>query len=69
MLMVGVTRTAAGTIAENIRNEFARSSAVAATVSIGVAELDHEDTPEQLIQRGDQQLYAAKQTRNAVAVR
>jgi diguanylate cyclase (GGDEF)-like protein len=69
VLMVGVTRTAAGTIAENIRNEFARSSAVAATVSIGVAELDHEDTPEQLIQRGDQQLYAAKQTRNAVAVR
>ena len=37
VLMAGVTRTAAGIIAESIRNEFARSSAVAATVSIGVA--------------------------------
>jgi PleD family two-component response regulator len=66
--MAGVTRTAAGTIAENIRNEFARSSAVAATVSIGVAELDADDTPARLIQRADQRLYVAKQTRNAVAV-
>jgi diguanylate cyclase (GGDEF)-like protein len=67
VLMAGVTRTAAGIIAENIRNEFARSSAVAATVSIGVAELDPHDTPDQLIRRADERLYAAKQTRNAVA--
>ena len=67
VLMAGVTRTAAGMIAENIRNEFARSSAVAATVSIGVAELDPHDTPDQLIRRADARLYAAKQTRNAVA--
>jgi len=66
VLMAGVTRTAAGIIAESIRNEFARSSAVAATVSIGVAELDTHDTPDQLIRRADQLLYAAKQTRNAV---
>ena len=68
LLMAGVTRTAAATIAENIRSEFARFSAVAATVSIGVAELDQNDTPEQFIQRADQRLYAAKQTRNAVAM-
>jgi diguanylate cyclase (GGDEF)-like protein len=67
VLMAGVTRTAAGTIAENIRNEFAQSSAVAATVSIGVAELDPHDTPDQFIRRADQRLYAAKQTRNAGA--
>ncbi|MBV9632029.1 MAG: GGDEF domain-containing protein [Xanthobacteraceae bacterium] len=67
VLMAGVTRTAAGTIAENIRTEFARSSAIAATVSIGVAELDRDDTPDQFIRRADQRLYAAKQTRNAVA--
>jgi diguanylate cyclase (GGDEF)-like protein len=67
VLMAGVTRTGAGTIAEKIRNEFARSSAVAATVSIGVAELDPHDTPDQFIRRADQRLYAAKQTRNAVA--
>lgn len=67
VLMAGVTRKAAGIIAENIRNEFARSSAVAATVSIGVAELDPHDTPDQLIRRADARLYAAKQTRNAVA--
>jgi diguanylate cyclase (GGDEF)-like protein len=68
VLMAGVTRAAAGTVAENIRNEFARSSAVDATVSIGLAELASDDTPEQLIRRADQRLYAAKQTRNAVAV-
>jgi diguanylate cyclase (GGDEF)-like protein len=67
VLMAGATRTAAGTIAEDIRTEFARSSAVAATVSIGVAELDPEDTPDRLIQRADERLYAAKQTRNTVA--
>ena len=67
VLMAGVTQTAAGTIAEKIRNEFARSSAVAATVSIGVAELDPHDTPDQFIRRADKQLYAAKRTRNAVA--
>jgi PleD family two-component response regulator len=65
--MAGVTRTAAGILAENIRNEFARSSAVAATVSIGVAELDAHDTPDQLIRRADERLYVAKQIRNAVA--
>jgi diguanylate cyclase (GGDEF)-like protein len=68
VLMAGATQTAAGTIAENIRNEFARSSAVAATVSIGVAELDPDDTPDQFIRRADQRLYAAKRTRNAVAM-
>ena len=67
VLMAGVTRTAAGAIAENIRNEFARSSALAATVSIGIAELDPHDTPDQLVRRADARLYAAKQTRNAVA--
>jgi diguanylate cyclase (GGDEF)-like protein len=67
VLMAGVTRTAAGAIAENIRNEFARSSALAATVSIGIAELDPDDTPDQLVRRADARLYAAKQTRNAVA--
>ena len=67
VLMAGVTRTAAGVIAENMRNEFARSSAVAATVSIGVAELNSRDTPDQLLRRADERLYAAKQTRNAVA--
>jgi diguanylate cyclase (GGDEF)-like protein len=67
VLMAGITRTAAGKIAENIRSEFARSSAVAATVSIGVAELDPDDTPDQFIRRADERLYAAKQTRNAVA--
>jgi diguanylate cyclase (GGDEF)-like protein len=67
VLMAGVTRTAAGTIADKIRKEFARSSAVAATVSIGVAELDPADTPDQIIRRADKQLYAAKRTRNAVA--
>jgi diguanylate cyclase (GGDEF)-like protein len=67
VLMAGATRSAAGTIAENIRNEFSRSSAVAATVSIGVAELGPDDTPDQFIKRADEQLYAAKRTRNAVA--
>jgi diguanylate cyclase (GGDEF)-like protein len=67
VLMAGVTRTAAGAIAESIRNEFARSSALAATVSIGIAELDPHDTPDQLVRRADARLYAAKQTRNAVA--
>ena len=67
VLMAGVTRTAAGIIAENIRKEFARSSAVAATVSIGVVELDTHDTPDQLIRRADERLYIAKQIRNAVA--
>jgi diguanylate cyclase (GGDEF)-like protein len=67
LLMAGVTRKAAGIIAEKIRYEFARSSAVAATVSIGVVELDSQDTPDQLIRRADERLYAAKQTRNAVA--
>lgn len=38
VLMAGVTQTAAATIVENIRNDFAHSSAVAATVSIGLAE-------------------------------
>ena len=37
VLMPGVTPTAAAAIVDNIRNEFARSSAVAATVSIGLA--------------------------------
>jgi PleD family two-component response regulator len=36
-------------------------------VSIGVAELGPDDTPDQFIRRADQRLYAAKQTRNAVA--
>ena len=66
LLMAGVTGKAAGTIAENIRNEFARSSAVTATVSIGVAQLDPHDTPDQLMRRADARLYAAKQKRNAV---
>ena len=67
VLMVGVTRTAADAIAEDIRIEFARSSVVAATVSIGLAELSPDDTPDQLIKRADEQLYEAKRTRNAVA--
>jgi diguanylate cyclase (GGDEF)-like protein len=68
VLMPGVASTAAATIIENIRNEFARSSAVAATVSIGLAELGPDDTPDQIIRRADQRLYAAKRTRNTVAV-
>ncbi len=68
VLMPGVTPTAAAAIVDNIRNELARSSAVAATVSIGLAELGPEDTPDQFIRRADKRLYAAKQTRNAVAV-
>ena len=67
VLMAGITRTSAGAIAEKIRKEFARSSAVAATVSIGVAELDPDDTPDKFIRRADKQLYAAKRTRNTVA--
>jgi diguanylate cyclase (GGDEF)-like protein len=67
VLMAGVTRTTAGIIAEDIRKEFAQSSAVAATVSIGVAELNSHDTPDQFIRRADERLYAAKQTRDAVA--
>jgi diguanylate cyclase (GGDEF)-like protein len=66
LLMAGITGKAAGIIAENIRNEFARSSAVTATVSIGVAQLDPHDTPDQFIRRADERLYAAKQKRNAV---
>ena len=68
VLTPGVTPTAAAAIVDNIRNEFARSSAVAATVSIGLAGLGPEDTPDQFIRRADKRLYAAKQTRNAVAV-
>ena len=68
VLMPGVTPTAAAAIVDNIRNELARSSAVAATVSIGLAELGPEDTPDQFIRRADKRRYAAKQTRNAVAV-
>jgi diguanylate cyclase (GGDEF)-like protein len=67
LLMAGVTGKAAGIIAEKIRSEFARSSAVAATVSIGVAQLGPHDTPDQFMRRVDERLYAAKQTRNAVA--
>jgi diguanylate cyclase (GGDEF)-like protein len=66
ILMAGVTRNAASIIAENIRNEFARSSVVAATVSIGVTQLDPNDTPDQFMRRADGRLYAAKQKRNAV---
>jgi PleD family two-component response regulator len=65
--MAGVTGKAAGIIAEKIRNEFAQSSAVTATVSIGVAQLDPHDTPDQFMRRADERLYAAKQKRNAVA--
>ena len=67
LLMAGVTGKVAGTIAENIRNEFARSSTVAATVSIGVTELDPNDTPDQFMQRAVARLYVAKRIRNAVA--
>jgi diguanylate cyclase (GGDEF)-like protein len=67
LLMAGVTGKAAGILAEKIRSEFARSSAVAATVSIGVAQLGPHDTPDQFMRRVDERLYAAKQTRNAVA--
>jgi diguanylate cyclase (GGDEF)-like protein len=66
LLMAGVTGKAARIIAENIRNDFARSSVVAATVSIGVAQLDPNDTPDQFMRRADERLYAAKQERNAV---
>jgi diguanylate cyclase (GGDEF)-like protein len=66
LLMAGVTGKTAGKIAEDIRNEFARSSTVAATVSIGVAELDSNDTPDQFMQRADARLYVAKRIRNAV---
>ena len=68
VLMAAITRTAAVTIVEKIRSEFARSSAVAATVSIGVAELEPDDTPDKFIRRADKQLYAAKRTRNTVAI-
>jgi diguanylate cyclase (GGDEF)-like protein len=67
LLMAGVTPKAAATIVEKIQNEFARSSAVAATVSIGLAELGPDDTPEQFIRRADQRLYAAKRRRNSMA--
>jgi diguanylate cyclase (GGDEF)-like protein len=66
LLMAGVAGKAASIIAENIRNEFAQSSTVAATVSIGVAQLDPHDTPDQFMRRADERLYAAKQKRNAV---
>ena len=36
-------------------------------VSIGVAELDPNDTADQFIRRADERLYLAKQIRNAVA--
>jgi diguanylate cyclase (GGDEF)-like protein len=67
VLMAGATRTAASAIAENIRNAFARASALSATVSIGVAELAPGDTADQILRRADERLYAAKATRNAVA--
>jgi diguanylate cyclase (GGDEF)-like protein len=67
VLMAGATRTAASNIAETIRNEFANSSAVTATVSIGLVELGGDDTPDQFMRRADERLYAAKRTRNAVA--
>jgi diguanylate cyclase (GGDEF)-like protein len=67
--MAGVTRTAAGVIGEKIRSEFARSSAVAATVSIGMVELDSHDTPDQVIRRADERLYAAKQTHGMLSRR
>ena len=67
ILLAGATRTAASAIAENIRNEFAHSSAVAATVSIGIAELTPSDTLDQIIRRADERLYEAKRGRNAVA--
>jgi PleD family two-component response regulator len=65
--LAGTSQTAADSIMERIRQEFKRSSAVAATVSIGVAELNPEDTSDQLIQRADGKLYAAKQARITVA--
>ena len=67
VLMPGATRNAAGKIAETIRNEFANSSALTATVSIGLVELGTDDTPDQFMRRADERLYAAKRTRNAVA--
>jgi diguanylate cyclase (GGDEF)-like protein len=67
ILLAGTSQTAADSIMERIRQEFKRSSAVAATVSIGVAELNPEDTSDQLIQRADGKLYAAKQARITVA--
>jgi PleD family two-component response regulator len=65
--MPGVTPAAAAIVVEKIRDEFARSSVVAATVSIGLAELGPDDTPDQFIRRADKRLYAAKRTRNAIA--
>jgi PleD family two-component response regulator len=35
--------------------------------SIGVAELDPHDMPDQFMRRADERLYVAKQIRNAVA--
>jgi diguanylate cyclase (GGDEF)-like protein len=67
VLMPGVTPAAAAIVVENIRDEFARSSVVAATVSIGLAELGPDDTPDQFIRRADKRLYVAKRTRNAIA--
>jgi len=67
VLMPGVTPAVAAIVVENIRDEFARSSVVEATVSIGLAELGPDDTPDQFIRRADKRLYAAKRTRNAIA--
>lgn len=67
VLLAGTTRTAAGAVAENIRDEFVRASRVGASVSIGLAELRPDDDAERIIRRADERMYAAKETRNAVA--
>ena len=67
VLLSGATPTAAVAIAETIRIAFAQASPMGATVSIGIAELRHNDDAERIIRRADERMYAAKATRNAVA--
>jgi diguanylate cyclase (GGDEF)-like protein len=69
VLLAGATRTAAGAIAENIREAFDRASRVGASVSIGLAELQPDDNSERIVRRADERMYAAKQTRSGVTLR
>jgi two-component system, cell cycle response regulator len=66
VLLAGTTSVAATAIADTIRNEFARIASGETTVSIGVAEMLPNDLLESILERADERLYVAKQTKNIV---